>query len=213
MPTPEELAGGIPIEVPDGFEPLVGWRGWSVDRDENGMLILAGAHQREPWPPGTVTAAVCTVARPMVETILHNIPEADFAKVKAKMDEFVSEWAETWADPHDPPNESCRCGLYARFDRETIRDGAVWGQVQMWGKIVKHADGMRAQYARISGLLLYGREDEQTVRQLADRYAVPLLDDDRGRIPVHDIPIEHRLVNPFGVDAPRTGKNPFGKVP
>lgn len=53
------------------------------------------------------------------------------------------------------PNEDCSCGIYAWLDRADlhrlvrIEDETVpvWGEVSLWGDIVQHERGVRAQYA------------------------------------------------------------------
>jgi len=49
-----------------------------------------------------------------------------------------------------PPQERCTCGIYAA--RETLdqlarRMRCIHGEVYLWGRVVEHTDGWRAQYA------------------------------------------------------------------
>jgi hypothetical protein len=77
------------------------------------------------------------------------------------------------------PGFGCSCGVYATSD---LRDpGAAWrsgphyerhviGAVALWGRVVEHETGYRAQHARPVALLEgYGAQ------RVADRYGVPLL--------------------------------------
>lgn len=46
------------------------------------------------------------------------------------------------------PSRSCSCGIYAMRTPETlIPSGAILAQVALWGRVLKHKDGYRAQYA------------------------------------------------------------------
>jgi hypothetical protein len=81
------------------------------------------------------------------------------------------------------PALDCSCGVYATSD---LRDpGAAWrsgphyarhviGAVALWGRVVEHETGYRAQHARPIALLEgYG------ARRVADAYGVPLLSADQ----------------------------------
>jgi hypothetical protein len=80
------------------------------------------------------------------------------------------------------PAFDCSCGVYATSD---LRDpGAAWrsgphyerhmiGAVALWGRVVEHETGYRAQHARPIALLEgYGAQ------RVADLYGVPLLSAD-----------------------------------
>ena len=185
------MDGDISIDIPDGIEPLVGYRGWKV-REVDGKPMLRAVTYDEFWPPGKVAAeALCSGRSPRTEITLHEIPAEDFAECERQITELVKKWAENWSDPHEPPNENCRCGLYARLNRDEIADGEVAGRIEAWGKIVKGPYGFRAQYARITGLYLRAHRgwftfDEENddalearravLQPIADLYEVPILD-------------------------------------
>ena len=62
-----------------------------------------------------------------------------------------------WLDkPHRAPDPDCRCGIYAWHELPSpgpVPDpDRVFGVVALWGRIEVHADGMRAQHARIAAL-------------------------------------------------------------
>lgn len=204
FPPPDRMDGGISIDIPDGIEPLIGYRGWKV-REVDGKPMLKAVSYEEYWPPGNVAAeAICSGRQPRAEITLHEIPEEDFANCAREIEELIQSWSEQWSDPHEPPNESCRCGLYARLDRDEVVDGEVTGQIEAWGKIVKGAYGFRAQYARIKGLYLrgashgffgaFGNEDEviearmAAIQPIADHYGVPILDaPEKKRTPISEV--------------------------
>lgn len=113
---------GVPEElgVPDGIEPYVGWRAWALARTSDRRLELRPIiYAGEPWPAREVARAKCP--------------------------------------PHDrmghaPPEAECTCGLYAvdRLDRlpaVTGRDVTVIGSVAVWGRLIEHESGMRAEFA------------------------------------------------------------------
>jgi hypothetical protein len=62
-----------------------------------------------------------------------------------------------WLDePHASPHADCRCGIYA-YHEPGIRTyyGEAWcceGVVTVWGHVEVHADGLRAEFARVEAL-------------------------------------------------------------
>ena len=64
---------------------------------------------------------------------------------------------EGWLDePHDSPHPDCQCGIYA-YHAPGLRSyyGEQWwceGVIAAWGRIEVHADGLRAEYARVEAL-------------------------------------------------------------
>ena len=68
---------------------------------------------------------------------------------------------------HMAPDPACVCGIYASHEPDyqfpTIDFRGVSGLVTVWGSIEVHADGLRAEYARVEALSLYER---WTIRQL-----------------------------------------------
>jgi len=53
----------------------------------------------------------------------------------------------------------------------------VGGRVKIWGKVIKHSSGYRAQYARIDGLIpaLSNEGGKQRIDRLAEQLGVPIL--------------------------------------
>jgi hypothetical protein len=59
-------------------------------------------------------------------------------------------------EPHESPHPDCQCGIYA-YHSPGARSyyGEVWwceGVVAAWGRIEVHADGYRAEFARVEAL-------------------------------------------------------------
>ena len=80
---------------------------------------------------------------------------------------------------HKAPQAGCTCGIYVSDKREVPADySPILAVVELWGTVVKHDKGYRAQKARIK--MLWSEEelteiDEQTIREMCDRMNVPRL--------------------------------------
>jgi hypothetical protein len=85
----------------------------------------------EPWLPGQAFKAICTRGNP---------PPAE-------------------ESGHESPADGCTCGVYAAKNLAHLRkigyaDHGVHGEVYLWGKVVEHRFGYRAQYAYPKCLVL-----------------------------------------------------------
>lgn len=84
--------------------------------------------------------------------------------------------------PHRAPGADCGCGLYGLHDGEmliakgTNGPADILGAISAWGRLEVHADGFRAEYARIL-MLAYdpaqGIAVEHRVRKTAETFGVP----------------------------------------
>ena len=88
-----------------------------------------------------------------------------------------------WLDePHRSPHEACQCGIYAYHTpgpRSWFGE-AYWceGVVSAWGRLVVHADGFRAEHARVEALAVpdpLPRIGAAQVHRAADRLGVPVV--------------------------------------
>lgn len=107
------------MKIPDYISPVVAYRVWRWK--ETGLQSLNG----EPWLPGQHLEARCRVA-----------PAA----------RHVAEAA------NEVPHWKCTCGIYAAKNIEHLQqigyaDGGVCGEVYLWGTVVEHKLGWRAQFA------------------------------------------------------------------
>src|SRR6201987_2616048 len=107
------------MKIPDYISPVVGHRVWRWD--ETGLKSLNG----EPWFPGQRLEARCRVA-----------PAARHTTEAA----------------NEVPHRKCTCGIYAAKNSEHLRqigyaNGGVCGEVYLWGIVVEHKLGWRAQFA------------------------------------------------------------------
>jgi len=62
-------------------------------------------------------------------------------------------------DPHDAPQANCTCGVYAAKNLEHLPTTGYWqygihGEVDLWGTVVEHELGWRAQFAYPKNLYL-----------------------------------------------------------
>ena len=61
---------------------------------------------------------------------------------------------------HDAPRGECSCGIYSHkswasaLDQAQYVAGAVIGEVRLWGRVIEHEHGYRAQFARPTALWL-----------------------------------------------------------
>ena len=119
------------LEVPDYIEPMLGWRVWHVE--ERGITSITRAIY---WPERKPLEAQCYKADLLVDQINLGIGN------------------------HNAPHEDCTCGIYAtsdihKVDRIITQHNRaryrgkyrLLGIAALWGKVIEHREGWRAQYA------------------------------------------------------------------
>ena len=116
------------MNVPDYISPVVACRVWRWK--ETGLQSLNG----EPWLPDRPVEARCRVA-----------PAARHVSVVHR--------------PAEVPDRNCTCGLYAAKNLEHLQQlgyvsYGVCGEVYLWGTVVEHRLGWRAQFAYPKNLIL-----------------------------------------------------------
>jgi hypothetical protein len=140
--------------IPDYLAPLVGYRVWSVW--PNGLLT--GLAIVQPWRPKHPMVASC-----------NGHDQARIGNVGGHLE------GDAWVPS---PVKSCVCGIYAAKDlsdaeaelqnwrwssqHETFAIGETW----LWGTLVEHVKGYRAQFAYPKALTIYGSQE------VADRVSV-----------------------------------------
>jgi hypothetical protein len=126
---PDPGATGEPALVP---EAITGWRMWRLQRGPDGGLELLSLGTAQAWSARAPIRARCE------RSLFPSDP------------------------PHPVPERSCSCGIYAAADYRQLRASgigrwgspAVLGTVSMWGRVVEHAEGYRAELAYPSRVLL-----------------------------------------------------------
>src|SRR6266851_5959384 len=119
------------MSIPDYISPIVAYRVWQWDAA--GLRSLNG----EPWLPGRPLAAGCgAAARGTIVGRAEAVPSA-----------------------HEPPCSGCTCGVYAAKNIEHLRQSGyeqygIHGEVYLWGTVVEHKLGWRAQFAYPKSLSL-----------------------------------------------------------
>jgi preprotein translocase subunit YajC len=119
------------MTVPDYISPVVGYRVWQWDAV--GLKSLNG----ELWVPRQPLSAVC----------------------RAERSGSIAGLSKATHDPAELPYFSCTCGVYAAKTIEHLRQCGykrfgVRGEVFLWGKVVEHERGWRAQFAYPKTLFL-----------------------------------------------------------
>jgi len=114
--------------TPDVFldEPIIGWRVWNLSEDRTGPLLHPAGAGVDAWQPGRCVEARCGV--PSLLTGRRN--------------------------PHPAPDLRCQCGIHASRSLASFEPSRpawpptpVIGTVAIWGRIVEHERGWRAQFA------------------------------------------------------------------
>jgi hypothetical protein len=137
-------------------KPIVAWRIWRLRSDaDRGLVepVLESCVYGDPWAPQQTFAAEC--------------PE------------------------HARPAPSCGCGIYAVTTRDAALAWARWaqsalthpivvGRVQLWGRVLPHSAGYRAELAYpyelevLAGDGLDDAEAQALERALRDAYLVDI---------------------------------------
>ncbi len=159
---------------------VLGWRAWrlkplcAVPPVDPHLLFSATAMSETPWPADRTMTAVCR----------RTITFAAFAYYGANRGANHDEVA---------PAMDCTCGVYARATPERVmreyykgatQGGmAVIGRVRLWGRVIEHEDGYRAQCARVDMLLpLWPPRMDARMRALAARYGATVDDVEAERL-------------------------------
>lgn len=119
------------MDIPDYISPIVGYRVWRWSA--TGLKSLNG----EPWFPG----------RPLV------------AGCRAAARGTMVGRAKAVHDARELPHSDCTCGVYAAKSLAHLRrfgyeECGIHGEVYLWGTVVEHKLGWRAQFAYPKSLCL-----------------------------------------------------------
>jgi hypothetical protein len=137
-------------------EPILAWRSWRLHIDPETEAVvprLESCVYGDPWPERRAFPAYC--------------PE------------------------HEKPEPTCGCGIYAVTTRVAALEWAGWaqsalphpivlGRVQLWGRVLPHSAGYRAELAYpyelevLAGGLLDEADADRLGRMLRDAYLVDI---------------------------------------
>ncbi|MGW8180748.1 MAG: hypothetical protein ACWGQW_18605, partial [bacterium] len=100
---------------------------------------------------------------------------------------FVYEPRKTWEaacihGEHLAPVPDCRCGFYTFKEKQQLANEyghqQVYAEVWLWGRVVEHKKGYRAQYMYVNRAWIvesdWGKNWAPRAEWLADRYGVPI---------------------------------------
>jgi hypothetical protein len=112
------------MNIPDYISPIIGYRVWQWDGI--GLSSLNG----EKWFANQPLSAVC----------------------RRGASGFIAGLSKFTHDPHELPHLKCGCGIYAAKTYEQLQEPSykrfgIRGEVYLWGAVVEHELGWRAQFA------------------------------------------------------------------
>ena len=131
------------MSIPDLISPIVGYRVWTWNT--LGLKSLCG----ELWRPGQSLAARCKAS-----TVVGRDKGMDYV--------------------HNAPHEACTCGIYAvktlqHFLSAGYDRYGIHGEVYLWGNVVEHELGYRAQFAYPTNFALPPETLPFTLAAIQDR--------------------------------------------
>lgn len=154
--------------IPDYCEPLTAYRVWNVA--PNGLLV--GQAHSEPWPPYEAFVGRCGYVA---------------SKKGAQAHVQDGHWI-------GAPVLACDCGIHAFKDEAVARErwtanvasawwsfyfssgntyrpeGRVWGAIKIWGRVIEHELGYRAEFAYPSALHCH---EAKLAAKISALYGVP----------------------------------------
>ncbi len=190
--------------VPDFCQPIIGYRSWTVD--DQGCLWPV-TKKGGPWLPREQLEARC-LPRPSLHHLRRQAVPA--VRVTAPIDMIAPTTYQAYEVSVGAPVLQCGCGYYALralsdvraylyyfaaqsryapplLERDAVR--FVWGPVALWGTVIEHTDGYRAQFAYPAApLWCSARAPARLEERVSDRYGVRC----ERSVDDYDDDIEHR---------------------
>jgi hypothetical protein len=164
------------LELAFSTEPVVGWRVWRVCRE------IDGKRSARELAIELLAAELRGDAKPVSHLFRHrlrSLTELSFWPEQRAIE------ASCHARRHHQsvPVVGCQCGIWAFHSHEQAREAAVSysngatavavGRVRLWGRIVEHEYGWRAQYGCAIDATIYSGTDGMA-RDIADGYGIPV---------------------------------------
>lgn len=162
--------------IPDYISPIVGYRAWEITSDGFLRSANGGGFAEPPlWPKKKAMQALCPnqhtlpiyKAGPIVKCVdvetCMGIPVYENGGMY--VNEVVSDaeadiggnllGVRLWPVikvRHSAPSKGCSCGIYAHSTEDRVKeyvanDNWAWGEVSLWGQVIQHTQGYRAQFA------------------------------------------------------------------
>lgn len=151
-------------EIPDGINPLVGYRGWM---QKDGKLY--SCYREVEWPKtGKVTS----------ECIHPNTAFNLYFRLNKEENSRARKFS-----AHIAPDFDCSCGIYALTDYPSQRESLPWpsdaltGVMLGWGHTVIGNKGFRSEYAKIVALVARPRSPRlmNIIEEISQNYAIPVV--------------------------------------
>ena len=137
------------------------------------------------WPYNQPIEAKCSA--PATNIHIHSASQYDRKRYKAnvirgKVSDIVLSAPLEKAERQEPahggviPGEGCKCGIYAANETAVALKYSkdVLGRVSLWGHVVEHEQGWRAQYAYPDELYVADEKYDEVRDDLSKHYAVPI---------------------------------------
>lgn len=148
--------GAEGVIIPDLPEPITAYRAWGVYGMGTELAPLIRGFGATAWPVGAPLEAECFgLSSGLHYESCDNVPSAT-------------------NDGH----KGHGCGIYGYKTLDDLRSGCrleppiVWGEVLLWGRVMEHAHGWRAQFGQIAAI--YTDPDPERARWLASETGLPL---------------------------------------
>lgn len=127
-------------------EALVGWRGWHIALPH---YLVTGSSPATVWLPNEPTEAICRVHRHARKHYINH--------------ERI-------------PADGCSCGIYAfkapyKLRTDDYLNQDMYGEVWLWGKVIEHSMGYKAEYAYPKALYFPDMEARNAFNRYSTTFA------------------------------------------
>ena len=148
----ENTAPPPPLPVEVRAGEIIGWRAWQLERGKCGNLYLRSVYQPDRWAPGVPMRG--------------NPDDVSYSAF-----ETIPIGVHAWSTRKSAT-------AYARHAADGM---AVIGTVELWGKVIEHEEGYRAEYAAVRSIdeneVTWGTQDDvealpAILQQLRETYGV-----------------------------------------
>lgn len=132
------------VRIPDSTEPIIAYRAWGLN---SGRLAPASFSPAAEWEPRKSPRAKCG-------------------------GKFYISISETRCKA---PDRDCHCGYHGFktvADLRQVIHNPVLGRVALWGRVIEHEGGYRAEYAYPQVLYTHPALDGDYIKTLADLYGI-----------------------------------------